>query len=110
MACGADECCVGETRCSGIAAVVLIVLMVLVGLYNAWSRRQVVNKLKHDEERQRAARDMFANELAANMGSLTMDEATIRAAHKSMGAISPEIQVRPTRWPQLDKRVCCARR
>jgi hypothetical protein len=100
MTCGADECCVGDARCSGIFVIVFIVLLVLTGLYNVYSRRQVVNNLKREEERQRAARDMFANELAANMGSLTMDEATIRAAHKSLGAISLEIKVRPTRRPK----------
>ena len=84
----------GEERCSGIAVVVFIVLLVLVGLYHAYSRRQMVNKVKQEEQRQQAARDMFANELAENLGSLAMDEATIRAAHKSLGAISPEIKVR----------------
>jgi len=83
---------VGEERCSGIAVVVFIVLLVLVGLYHAYSRRQIVNKVKQEEQRQQAARDMFANELAENLGSLAMDEATVRAAHKSLGAISPEIK------------------
>ena len=94
MACDADECCVGEqTRCSGIAVLVFIVLLVCVGLYHAYSRRRIIKQVKDEEVRQRVARDLFANQLAASFGSLAMDDATIRAAHKSLGEISPEIKV-----------------
>jgi hypothetical protein len=88
-----------EMRCSGAAVLVFIVLLVCVGLYHAYSRRRVIKQVKDEEVRQRVARDLFANQLAASFGSLTMDDATIRAAHKSLGEISPEIKVRPLAGP-----------
>jgi uncharacterized lipoprotein len=108
MACLPSDCCVGDMRCSGIAVVAFVVLLLLYLLNTACRRRRVVQQVKEDNERQQTARDLFASQLAAGLGSLTMDGDTIRAAHKGLGAISPEIRVRqpalPSSSPALAQR------
>lgn len=102
MACGIDECCVAELRCSGIAVVVFLFLLLCLVLYEGYRRRMVVLMVKEEHARQQAARDNFARQFAAGMDTLTTNVDEIRAAHRAaqshpMGAVSEEIEVRPAR-------------
>lgn len=103
MACDeAVECCVAGARCGGVAIFVFVVLLAALVLYNACSRKMQVNAVKAEHQRQESAKDAFANLLGAGFGSLTMDQDTIRAAHKGLeGAIPQDIRVRLASAP------CC---